>query len=70
MRCNSSAVPRALQSKPKEDTREDGREQTYNGDGKGHPSIARLVKVFGRGTFLVRPKFACISINISSHGCE
>jgi hypothetical protein len=70
MRCNSSAVSRTLQSKPKEDTREDCREQTYDGDGKGYPSIARLIKVFGRRTFLVRPKFAYTSISISSHGCE
>ena len=63
MRCNSSAIPRTLQSKPKEDTREDGGEQANDNDGNGHPRITGLIEVFRRGTFLVGAKFTYMPIS-------
>lgn len=63
MGCNSATVSGPLQSKYKKDSRENCREQANDYNGNGDPGETRLVKILGRGTFLVRAELICTSIN-------
>lgn len=63
MHRNSPAVLRALQSKAKENTREDGRKKANDDNGNGDPSITRLVKVLCGGAFLIRSEFTYMLIS-------